>query len=68
MTKTQQRTPLVQWVLLVFLIAVVGFGMFLARNQQNMDWGPIILGGLGLVGFLIRSLFKTETTDEDGYP
>ena len=62
------KTTLAQWVVLVFVIVVVGAGMFLARNDPDTDWGPIILGGLGLIGFMIRSLFKSTETDDDGYP
>lgn len=62
------KTTVAQWVVLVFVIVVVGSGMFLARNDPDTDWGPIILGGLGLIGFMIRSLFKNTETDDDGYP
>ena len=63
------KTTVAQWVVLVFVIAVVGVGMFLARNDPDTDWGPIILGGLGLIGFMIRSVFKLPSdSDEDGYP
>lgn len=63
------RTTVAQWVVLWTVILVVGFGMWLAKDDPRTDWGPIILGGLGLIGFMIRSLFKsTSDNDEDGYP
>lgn len=69
MVKQTTRTPAVQWVVLLFVIVFVSTAMFLARDDPRMDWGPIILGALGLIGFMIRSLFKNSSdTDDDGYP
>lgn len=68
MNKSSSRTSPVQWVVLVFVFAVVTAAIFLARNDPKIDWGPIILGGLGLIGFMIRSLFKNTDTEDDGYP
>lgn len=63
-----KRRPLIQWVLIAFLMVVVGVGIWFARSDPDTDWGPIILGALGLIGFVIRGLFKTpEDTDDDGY-
>lgn len=63
-----KRRPLIQWVLIVFLMGVVGVGLWFAKDDPNTQWGPIILGALGLIGFIIRGIFKTpEENDGDGY-
>lgn len=66
---TTKRRPLIQWMLVVFLMAVVVVGIWFARNDPDTDWGPIILGAMGLIGFVIRGIFKLpeEVPDGDGY-
>lgn len=65
---TSRRRPLIQWMLILFLMGVVVAGIYLGRNDPNTDWGPIILGAMGLIGFVIRTIFKVpEDSDGDGY-
>jgi hypothetical protein len=67
MTATR-RQPLGQWVIIIFLITVVGAGMFFGRNDPDTPWGPIILGAFGLMGLVVRAMFKTPAEGEDdGY-
>lgn len=51
----------------MFLISVVGAGMWLARNDPDTDWGPIILGAMALIGMVLRSVFKIPEEQDDGY-
>lgn len=68
MMTAHKRRPLIQWLLVVFLMAVAGVGMFYASRDPDTDWGPIILGALGLIGFVIRGIFRTpEEIESDGY-
>lgn len=62
-----KRPPLAQWVILIFLIAVVAVGMWFGRNDPDTPWGPIILGAFGLMGLVVRAIFKTSETEDDGY-
>lgn len=63
-----KRRPLIQWLLIVFLMGVVAVGIWFARNDPSTDWGPIILGAMGLIGFIIRGIFKNpEELEDDGY-
>jgi hypothetical protein len=68
MTAVKTKRPLIQWLVLVFLIGVIGAGMWFARNDPDTDWGPIVLGAMALIGLIVRSLFNTpENADGDGY-
>lgn len=68
MTAKETRRPAAQWVILVFLIGVVSAGMWLGRNDPDTPWGPIILGAFGLMGLVVRAIFKTAAEGEDdGY-
>lgn len=67
MTQSKRR-PLIQWVLIVFLMGVVVAGIMFGRSDPDTDWGPIILGAMGLIGFIIRGIFKLpEGAEDDGY-
>lgn len=67
MTKPKHR-PIIQWMLVVFLMTVVAVGLWFAGNDPDTDWGPIVLGAMGLIGFIIRGIFKTpEEQEDDGY-
>jgi hypothetical protein len=68
MTATR-RQPLAEWVILVFLIVVVGAGMFLGKDDPDTPWGPIILGAFGLMALVVRAIFKIPAGDneDDGY-
>lgn len=61
------RRPAAQWVILLFLIGVVSAGMWLGRNDPDTPWGPIILGAFGLMGLVVRAIFKTAGAEDDGY-
>lgn len=58
--------PIVQWVILIFLISVVGVGMYLGKDDPDTPWGPIILGAFGLMGLVVRTIFKVPETDDGG--
>lgn len=65
-----KRRPLIQWVVLLFLIAVVFIGLFLAKDNPDFDPGPIILGAMALIGLVVRIIFKIpddDREDSDGY-
>lgn len=65
-TKTRQNPA--QWVILFFLIAVISVGIYLGKDDPDTPWGPIILGAFGLMGLVVRAIFKPGNGEEDdGY-
>lgn len=66
MTQQRRRRPLIQWVILLFLIGVVGFGLYLAKDNPNFDPGPIILGAMALIGLVVRVIFRVPEDDDTG--
>ena len=67
MTSSTRRQPLAQWIIIIFLIGVVGVGMWFARNDPDTPWGPIILGAFGLLGLVVRNIFRVSDHEDDGY-
>lgn len=65
---TQKRRPLIQWIILIFLIGVVLYGLFIAKDNPDFDPGPVILGAMALIGLVVRTIFKVpEGAEDDGY-
>lgn len=69
MTTKAKRRPLIQYVLIGFLIAVIGAGMWFGRDDPDTPWGPIILGAFAVLGLIIRTVFNlpTEGAGDDRY-
>ena len=69
MIRRRNGVAAAQWLVLLFLFSVVGAGMFYGRNDPDTPWGPIILGAFGLMGLVVRSLFRVSPNDDqdDGY-
>lgn len=65
---TPKRRPLIQWIILIFLIGVVLYGLFIAKDNPEFDPGPVILGAMALIGLVVRTIFKVpEDAEDDGY-
>lgn len=57
-----------QWVVLIGLFSVIGFGVFYASHNPETEWGPIVIGAMGLLGLIVRRLFPADTEEDDYAP
>lgn len=66
--KKQGGRPVIQWILVVFLLVIIVFGLFIAKDRPSFDPGPMILGAMALLGLIVRAIFKVpEGEEDDGY-
>lgn len=65
---SKRTRAVIQWVMVSFILGAIGFALYAAKDDPRMDWGPVLLGFIGLLGFIVPGLFKQpKDVEDDGY-